>query len=564
MSVLRRAFQYRLVRSFVAFTVLGACAVVAVATLPLGSKGLTPGMQLTSAANFSISGSISNLAPGLGSPLNLSITNPYTNPIDAITVGSVTVTVSPTSAVPSVPASCLATSNLSLQYNATSIPFSGNPPSATVTFVSTARPYVPANNASNPLVYSDISVLLATGASNSGCQNVTFPFNYSAVGTYTDATTTVVTSSANPANLFESVTYTATVSPSITGETASPGGTVTFYDAATPITCSLSTVFSYNPSTYSGTATCTVSYSAPGPHTISATFTSASNNFGTSTSNAITEVVSASSCLTLSTSGSNVTTISNTYGGNFEVTSGKTLYLNGGTITGNVKVDAGGALLVSSGTVQGNVQSSGGPVDLLGTTTVGGNVQTTNAQFSAGPGTTVSGNLQAQGDSVFCSLGSAPQPVKVKGNLQVQTMTNNATIHYICTTLVGINLLYQSNASPAVIGGTSTCGGNTVAGNLQVQSDTGTLTIGANKVTQNIQVQSNTALLTINGNSSAQNILVQSNTLPAGTYPPYSTLTSNTTQPSGNSCQLSGDSPGVQGSGNTVPAGQQNTCNGTA
>jgi len=69
-------------------------------------------------------------------------------------------------------------------------------------------------------------------------------------------------------------------------------------------------------------------------------------------------------------------------------------------------------------------------------------------------------------------------------------------------------------------------------------------------------VQSNAAKVTVSGNTAKGNIQVQSNTVGVG-----GTLTGNTA--SGN-CQLSGNNPKIAGSGNTVKAGQQNSCNATA
>ncbi|MGA8014678.1 MAG: Ig-like domain-containing protein [Candidatus Dormiibacterota bacterium] len=540
------------------FLVVAAIAVVLV-VVP-AAQSLVLGSKLTSVTDFGISGSVSNLAPGLGSPLDLTVSNPYTNAEDAITLLTVTVQVSPTSTITSVPANCPGT-DLSLQYNDVTTPLTGSPAQATVTLLS-PQPMIPASSSAS---FTDISVLLATGASNTGCQNVTFPFNYSATGSYKDATTTTVASSSpgNTADVSQPVTYTATVTPSMSGQSSNPTGTVIFYDASTPIGCSSSTPFNFNGGSNTGTATCTTSYGSTGAHSISAMY-SGDSDFAASTSATITEVVVESACVSISTGGSNTTTITGTYGGNFEVTAGKVLYIKGGTITGNVKVDAAGALLASAGTINGNLQSSGGPVAVQGTT-VDGNLQATDAQASVGAGTTVDGNLQVSGTSVFCSLGSTTQPVTVKGNLQVQSLLSSSTNELICGTAVSGNILYQSNASPATVGGgTSNCPGNTTNGNFQVQSNTAALVIDGNKAAGNFLVQSNTALLSITGNTTGGNFQVSGNTLPAHTYPPYSTLTNNTTDPSGGNCQLSGDSPGITGSGNTVPTGRANTCNGSA
>jgi hypothetical protein len=84
------------------------------------------------------------------------------------------------------------------------------------------------------------------------------------------ATTTTLTSSANPSIIGGQVTYTATVSP------VPDGGTVAFTDGGTTITgCGTVAVSS------TGKATCQVTYNAVGTHTIAAAY-SGDTAFGAS------------------------------------------------------------------------------------------------------------------------------------------------------------------------------------------------------------------------------------------------------------------------------------------
>ncbi|MGI8751555.1 MAG: Ig-like domain repeat protein [Acidimicrobiales bacterium] len=95
------------------------------------------------------------------------------------------------------------------------------------------------------------------------------------------ATSTTLTSSANPAVSGQTVTYTATVSP------VADGGTVTFFDGTTPITsCGTPTV------DIAGHATCQVTYAntSGSPHSITAAY-SGDSNFAASTSAALVETV---------------------------------------------------------------------------------------------------------------------------------------------------------------------------------------------------------------------------------------------------------------------------------
>ena len=174
----------------------------------------TPGARLTSATNFGISGTVSNLAPGVASTLTLTASNPYTV---AITLSSVSVS------VPTVPASC-PLSNLSLNGSA----FSGSPPTVTLSGLSQG---IPAHGSTT----LSVPILLARNAPN-GCQVVTFPFSYSGTAGYTATTQTVLASSPNPSTFGQKVTLTATVSTTVTPDPGSPvpSGSVTFYECSTP------------------------------------------------------------------------------------------------------------------------------------------------------------------------------------------------------------------------------------------------------------------------------------------------------------------------------------------
>ncbi len=241
-------------------------------------------------------------------------------------------------------------------------------------------------------------------------------------------------------------------------------------------------------------------------------------------------------CMSISTVGSSVTTVTGTYSGNYVVANGTTLYLKGGTVSGNVTVGATGSFFAQGGTVGGNVQSSGGPVSLQGTT-VDGNVTTQGASLALGPTTHVKGNVQVTGGATLCSSGNTQQgSVQIAGNLQVESLGASSNPTTICDSAVSGNFLYEDDAAPGVFGGSIACSGNSVGGNLQVQDNTGKVTIGGtgygNTVKGNIQVNNNTGGGTLTDNSA------------------------------GGNCQLQSDSPGIVGSGNT--AGGQNTGNKTA
>ncbi len=100
------------------------------------------------------------------------------------------------------------------------------------------------------------------------------------VGNSNKVTTTTTLAASNPSPpAGGSVTYTATVTPRINGANE-PSGTVEFLDGGISISsCSAQPLTA---GSTSATATCTVSYSAPGPHPITATYGGDTNFTGSS------------------------------------------------------------------------------------------------------------------------------------------------------------------------------------------------------------------------------------------------------------------------------------------
>jgi hypothetical protein len=235
--------------------------------------------------------------------------------------------------------------------------------------------------------------------------------------------------------------------------------------------------------------------------------------------------------------GGNLTTITGTYKGDYEVKNGTSLYLNGGSISGNVQVDATGRFVASGGNVGGNVVSQGGPTKMVGTT-VGGYIKTTNALIGLGDGINVKGAVTVTGGGPICIDGPSAGRVQIGGNLQVTQLPASHTVDTICGVNVSGDLVYTNNAQPVTIGVSSSCVGNTITGNLTVQSNSAQVTVGA----------AGTGF----GNTAKLSISVQSNT--GG-----GTLTNNAAT---KDCTLQNDTPGIVGSLNTAKS--TNTCNRTA
>ena len=224
---------------------------VSIATGPTKS----PKFVLTSGTGFSITSTISSspttetpalLYPGAQRYLWYTAQNPMTVPITVTSMSIASVT---------PPAGC-ATSNLDYSsatfYGSLVVPASGT------------------NSVSVPIS------LIDTGTNQDSCENTTFNFTYAGTATYSEDTTTVVTSSQNQSG----VTYTATVTASASSGQdpvpSSPTGTVTFNDGATALCTAV-------PLSSTGTTT-SIATCGPftGDDTITAVYTNTDGNFSDS------------------------------------------------------------------------------------------------------------------------------------------------------------------------------------------------------------------------------------------------------------------------------------------
>lgn len=419
--------------------------------------------------------------------------------------------------------------------------FAGSPPQVTIDYSSptASSHWVPISAASGGHngsgTYPATLALVDSHTDQTSCHSLHLGLSFSASAYYTIPTSIVLASAPAPSSPGQSVTFTATVSPTVTPTLAShtPAGNVTFYKCTgspcTPTSNSLP--MATYPVNSSGAATYTTSFSSIGSTAFISRFTPTDpTNFVASTSNPVTQVVGAA-CAPAPTTGA-TTTITGTYTGNYEVKTGKSLWLNGGTIKGNLTVDSGAQFAATGGNVTGTITSAGTNASLQGTA-VGGNVQSSAGALALGPGTSVAGNVQPGGGGPFCSDGTSlsQSPVKVGGNLTVQSLKVTTPPSSICATKVTTNLQWQSNASPVLIG---VCAPNTIGGNLLVQTNSGQVTIGASGA----------------GNTVAGNITVQTNT--GGGSISYNSA--------GGSCQLQGDNPKITGSPTNTTKKSPNTC----
>jgi len=228
---------------------------------------------------------------------------------------------------------------------------------ASVTFTATVSPSVPDGET---ITFLDGGTSIGTGTTGSGSATLTtstlivgshsitasypgdanFAASTSSVLTQTivQPTTTTLASSLNPSTFGASVTFTATITPSVPD-----GEIVTFYDGAASIGTG---------TTASGAATCNTSTLATGSHNITANYPGDASN-ASSTSSVLVQTVNQAASTTTVTSSLNPTT----YGGNVTFTAtivpavpdGETVtFYNGGSSIGTGTTSAGTATFATT------------------------------------------------------------------------------------------------------------------------------------------------------------------------------------------------------------------------
>jgi len=142
-----------------------------------------------------------------------------------------------------------------------------------------------------------------------------------------------------------------------------------------------------------------------------------------------------------------------------------------GNFVGNITVHTGQTCEFTDGAIiYGNVDEDGGSL-VLTNATVLGNVEIEGGTYNLGPSLTVASKLEVE-------------------NLPSGTAQNS-----ICGVNVFGSLYYDGNASPAQIGSNSgACPGNTVGGDLEVESNTAAVQVFNNKVGDQLQCYSNTSI----------------------------------------------------------------------
>jgi hypothetical protein len=377
--------------------------------------------------------------------------------LSASTSSALTETISQT------PTAITFTSNLNpapfgqcVQFTGTVQPATGGTVTGTVAFYDGSNSIGTATVSNNPSQYNQ--ALLTDCGFQGGTHTITAKYSgdpndlASTSSPLTETVTTVsssvlVTASQNPIPYASSVTFSATVQASISGDLAT--GSVTFYDGSN----ALGTVIVPT----NEVAQLSLSSLAAGSHSITAKY-SGDTNFSASTSPALTETVNAASTTTTVSSSLNPAT----YGQSVTFTA---------TVTPPAGTTASGSVTFLDGTTT------------LGTVTLSGN----SAQWTA--------TLLAGSHSISASYGG-------NGNLAASTSSAVVeTVHQEATTIsIGSNLnpstsgqvvtftatIQAAGGSPTgTVGfynGSTQIGSSTVSANV-AQFSTSTLPTGANSIT---------------------------------------------------------------------------------
>jgi hypothetical protein len=202
--------------------------------------------------------------------------------------------------------------------------------------------------------------------------------------------------------------------------------------------------------------------------------------------------VAAQNCGTSSIKGNNCNGVfSGTYRGNLTVSNGQSCTFTNGGVTGNVTETGGSFVLQNYSFVGGTLHQTGGSL-AVSNSLVGSNLQVNGGSFTIGPNVAIFGTLQIQG------LPAGP------GTNQV------------CATFVWGNLVFQNSGTGIQIGSGSGCGGNIVAGNLTVQSNTAPSVIDANAVGGSLNDLNNTGATQVFTNAINNTLQCSGNTAITG------------------------------------------------
>ena len=311
------------------------------------------------------------------------------------------------------------------------------------------------------------------------------------------ATTTAVSSSANPSVFGQSVTFTATVSST----SGTPSGTVTFKDGATTLgTGTLS----------GGTATYSTSSLSVSGHTITAVY-GGDTNFTGSTSSGLTQTVNKGATTTAVSSSANpsvfgqsvtfTATVSSTSG----TPSGTVTFKDGATTLGSGTLSGGTATYsTSSLSVSGHTITAvyGGDTNFTGSTSSGltqtVNKGATTTAVSSSPNPSVFGQSVTFTATVSSTSGTPSGTVTFKDGA---TTLGTGTLSGGTATYSTSSLSVSGHTITAVYGGDTNFTGSTSSGLTQTVNKGATTTAVSSSANPSVFGQSVTFTATVSSTS---------------------------------------------------------------
>ena len=299
------------------------------------------------------------------------------------------------------------------------------------------------------------------------------------------STTTSLTSSANPSAVGQPVTYAATVSVSAPGG-GTPGGTVTFKDGSTLLSCTGGTQ-----TLGSGSATCVVSHTAAGTRSVTAVYSGSADHL-TSTSPAVGQVVAAAATTTTMTT--SAPTVRSGQSVTYTATVGATAP-GGGVPTGTVTFKDGSTVISCSSGTQ-TLSAAGVATCTTSFTTTGTRSVTAAYAGTINYAASTSASL-SQAVVNGQAAGLVFSGVTLNGNAATPSCSGTVGTSFTCTVAGGNNAVIAANVGF----GSSTQTAVSYSGSSETVNwsstgktvTTGTVTVAANATTSTASVSATKA-----------------------------------------------------------------------
>jgi len=185
----------------------------------------------------------------------------------------------------------------------------------------------------------------------------------------------------------------------------------------------------------------------------------------------------------------------------------------GGAFTGDVVISTGQSCTFINATITGNVHQNGGAL-VLTAMQVSGDVHIRGeSMFSIGSLTVIGSDLIIRGNG-----GDDDEGEDEDGDRRTSNMPNSTPPNQICGTIVQRNLDVRKNKTAVQIGSDSdsSCAGNLIGGDLEVEQNLASIAIFDSSVVGNLEVEDNTGQIAIFDNIISGNLRCEDNSAITG------------------------------------------------